>query len=208
MNSCTICQLPVLELEGQFENLEPYYAAPDHSAAELAGECHSSCIAGSEYGRTWYEWRVRGYSTARGYRIVAEQDGWSVLVHSRHPEFLAFHINGCSVGGDRSSKSRDEKVTDGGLLVSIDEEFNFACNDAAIIDKLKARLKRDGNYPITKVLDALGISARVKWPEALHGAVFLLDQTLQRDWTATSVGMRASYAKFLPQAVVSIWRRL
>ena len=93
MNSCSLCQLPVLELQGQFENLEAYYAEPQHAAAALVGECHSSCIAENIHGRIWHDWRVRGYSTQRGYRIAGEPDGWTVLVHKRHPELFAFHVS-------------------------------------------------------------------------------------------------------------------
>src|SRR5262245_54584477 len=125
MNSCTICGFPVLELDGQFENLEPYYAESDHPAAELIGECHSSCISNSEYGQTWYEWRIRGYVTGRGYRVAGEIDGWSVLVHSRLAELFALHIDGCSVGAERSRTRKSEKTIDSGVLVRVDEEFNF-----------------------------------------------------------------------------------
>jgi hypothetical protein len=65
---------------------------------------------------------VRNYSTGRGYRVVAEQAGWSVLVHTRHPELLAFHVDGSSVGGERPSKKGGDKVIEGGMLVSVDEE--------------------------------------------------------------------------------------
>ena len=208
MNSCTLCQLPVLELDGQFENLEPYYVEPNHPAAELAGECHSSCIASSEYGSTWHAWRVHNYSTGRGYRVVAEQDGWTVLVHARHPELLAFHIDGSSVGGERASKNGDGKAVDGGVLVSVDEEFTLRCDDVALVDELKVQLKRDGRYPIARMLDALGISDRVRWPQALDGATFVLDKKLQGEWTRNAIGMSARYAKYLPDPVVPFWKKL
>jgi hypothetical protein len=50
--SCSICKLPVLELEGQFEILQGYYAESDvdHPAIEIAGWCHSPCLSSSEHG--------------------------------------------------------------------------------------------------------------------------------------------------------------
>lgn len=52
MNSCTVCHLPVLELDGQFKNLDSYYIESEDPAAGLAGECHSCCIASSLLGVT------------------------------------------------------------------------------------------------------------------------------------------------------------
>lgn len=206
MNLCTICQLPVLELDGQFENLEPYYAEADDPAAELAGECHSSCISTHEFGHIWHEWRLRNYSTVRGYRVVAEQDGWSVLVHARHAGFLAFHTSGFSVVSEPRTKSGNETIVNDGLLVPIDDEFNLRLDNREIIDELKSGLIRDQKYPIPKVLSMLGIADRIKWPQALGGAVFVLDSKLQREWTSTTLAMRAHYQQFIPAPIVQFWR--
>src|SRR5262249_10196884 len=109
---------------GQCEYLQPYFAeAGHHPATELVGECHSTCIARSEHAHTWSEWRVRHYSTVRGYRLVAEQGGWSVLVHARLRELLAFHVDGSSVEGERPAK-HGGRVVEGGVLVPVEEEFN------------------------------------------------------------------------------------
>lgn len=208
MNSCTICQLPVLELDGQFENLEPYYAESGHPAADLAGECHSYCVAGSAYGRVWYEWRVRNYTTTRGYRVAAEQDGWTVLLHKRHPEFLAFHASGISIGAERPAQRGREKIVDGGIVVAIDEEFNFASDDPEVTSELKSHLKKEHRYSILAMLSVLGVADRIQWPQALDNAFFVLDAKLQREWTHTALAMRAQYGKFLPTPVVPFWQNL
>lgn len=206
MNVCSICQLPVLELDGQFENLEPYYAETDHPAAELVGECHSSCISTHEFGHIWYEWRVRNYSTGRGYRVATEQDDWSVLVHPRHAGFLAFHTSGFSVISEPRAKSGDTiAAADGGLLIPINEEFNLRLDNSEIVDDLKSTLMRDKEYPIPKLLSMLGAD-RIKWPQALNGAVFVLDKKLQHEWTSTALAMRARYRQFLPAPIVPFWK--
>jgi hypothetical protein len=209
VNSCSICHLPVLEIDGQFENLEPYYADPDHEAAELGGECHSSCISANEHGRTWYEWRVRSYSTGRGYRLVAEEEGWSVLIHTRHPGLLAFHASGFSVASEPPSRSGHGTPTDGGMLVPVvDQEFNLRLDDVDIVATVKAGLKQQGHYPILSMLSLLGIADRIKWPQALENAAFVFDKKLQRDWGDTDLAMRARYHKFLPELVVPFWKSL
>lgn len=206
MNLCSVCQLPVLELDGQFENLEPYYAESEHPAAELVGECHSSCISAHEYGPIWHTWRVRGYSMGRGYSVVAEQDGWSVLVHPRDAGFLAFHANGCSVVSESRVKSGSVAIVDGGLLVPIDQEFNLRLEDRETADELKTGLARDREYSIPKVLGLLGIADRVKWPQALDGAVFVVDRKLQREWTSTGLALQARYRQFIPDPLVPFWK--
>jgi hypothetical protein len=178
LDSCSLCGLPVLELDGQFEHLEPYFA-PDftfdagHPAAKVAGECHSTCLARSEHGQTWSEWRVRHFSTVRGYRLVAEQGGWSVLVLARRQELLAFHVDGSSAAGERPAKHPGSRVVEGGVLVPVEEEWNLAHPDVAVIGELQAHLASEGEYPISRVLDALGIAGLLRWPQALEGAMFM-----------------------------------
>jgi len=198
----------VLELDGQFESLQPYFTEEtDHPAFKLAGECHSTCLARSEHGHTWSEWRVRHYSTVRGYGLVAEQDGWRVQVHARLGELLAFHVDGSSVGGERPGKHAG-RVVEGGVLVPVEEEFNLSCQDVAVIDELQTHLASEGKYPISRVLEALGIAGLQRWPQALEGGMFVFNKSLKREWTRTDIGMRASYAKFLPDPVVPFWKQL
>jgi hypothetical protein len=215
MTSCSICGLPVLELDGQFECLQPYFTEDfDHPAVKLAGECHSTCLVRSEHGRTWTEWRVRHFSTGRGYRLVGEQGGWSVLVHPRLRGLLAFNVDGSSVGGERPGKHAGMvvgagRVVEGGVLVPVEqEEFNLSYQDVAVIDELQAHLASEGKYPISRVLEALGIAGLLRWPQALEGGMFVFAKSLKREWGRTDIAMRMRYATFLPDPVVSFWKQL
>jgi hypothetical protein len=151
---------------------------------------------------------VRGYSNNRGYRVAAEQGGWTVLTHSRHPELLAFHVDGISAGGERRSKRDPEKIVDGGILVPVEEEFNLASDNGEFIDSLKTHLQDEGSYAVSEVLRLLGIAEHVQWPRALEGAAFVFDRKLQREWTSTAVAMRARYTRFLPALVIPFWKNL
>ena len=204
--------------DGQFEHLQPYFA-PDftseagHPAINLAGECHSTCLVRSEHGQTWSEWRVRHFSTVRGYRLVAEQGGWSVLVLARLRKLLAFHVDGSSVSGHRPGTHAGRiigagRVVEGGVLVPVEEEVNLTYRDVAVIDELQTHLASEGEYPISRMLEALGIAGLVRWPQALEGATFVFNKSLKREWTRTDIAMRARYAKFLPDPVASFWKQL
>jgi len=209
MNACSICDLPVLELDGQFENLEPYYAEPDHPAATLAGECHSTCIASHEHGRIWFEWKVRNYSTGRGYRLAAQEDEWSILIHTRHPGLIAFHVSGFSVTSEPPSRNGHGTPTDGGVLVPVvEKEFNLRLDDVEISATVKAGLRQQGQYSILSMLNMLGIADRIKWPQALENSAFVFDKKQQREWGSTDLAMRARYHKFLPALIVPFWKRL
>lgn len=192
--ACTICRLPVLELDGQFENLEPYYLVPGEPAAALVGECHSVCLERSPHGPTWYRWRRDGYASGRSYVIAAEGDGWTVLRHRRLRALLAFHELGTSLAA--------------GLVLDVDEEFELALDDEAVIAEIKTGLRAVGRFPIARVIEALGIADRMRWPESLQDAVFEHDAALEEDWAPGVVAMRARYKKFLPPVVAAVWRTL
>ena len=112
------------------------------------------------------------------------------------------------MSAERGPEGTAERSTKGGVLLSVNEGFNFAFADSSVIDALKTRLKRDGRYPIGELLPILGIATRIRWPKSLDNAEFVFDKQLQREWTATGIGMRANYAKFLPDVVVPFWRQL
>jgi hypothetical protein len=56
------------------------------------------------------------------------------------------------------------------VLVPVEEEFNLAYHDVALIDELKIRLASEGKFPVARMLEALAITGLVRWPQALEGA--------------------------------------
>jgi hypothetical protein len=207
MNACSVCQLPVVELDGQFENLQAYDAETGHPAAALAGECHSRCLVASAHGHAWSGWRLGSYAR-RGYRRQAEQDGWTVLVHQRQPALVAVHETGCSVAAERRAARAAETVVESGILVAVDEPFSLSLDNALLMADLKSRLRGEGRYPILDLLHALGVIDRMHWPQALANAAFVFDPALLEDWRSTAVAMQARYAKLVPAAAVAVWNRL
>jgi hypothetical protein len=200
--------LPVLELDGQFENLEPYYIAPGEPAAALAGECHSVCLERSPHGPIWFRWRRDGYASGRSYRVALERDGWTVLRHLRSRELLAFHELGTSLGAERTSDGKQPKTWEDGLLLEVDEEFNLSLDDDELIAQIKDGLRASAGFPISGLIDGLGITDRMRWTHTLSGAVFEYDAALEAEWATGAVSMRARYAKYLPSVIAEVWRSL
>jgi hypothetical protein len=95
------------------------------------------------------------------------------------------------------------------VLVPVEqEEFNLSYQDVAVIDELQAHLASEGKYPISRVLEALGIAGLLRWPQALEGGMFVFAKSLKREWGRTDIAMRMRYATFLPDPVVSFWKQL
>lgn len=59
---CSVCKGSVLELEGQFEVLQPYYSNEPSPAQETAGWCHSSCLVDSPHSATWMKWMLEHFT--------------------------------------------------------------------------------------------------------------------------------------------------
>ena len=80
---CTGCGLPVLELEGQFERMQPHEIENRELPAEQSGWWHTACLIASAAAPVWAAARQHTYRTVRGYELIAEVDGWIVLHHAR-----------------------------------------------------------------------------------------------------------------------------
>lgn len=207
--SCSICSLPVLELEGQFKILQPYFApiGDEHPAIAIAGWCHSTCLTKSEYGPKWYEWQLQHFLT-RGYERAGDVDGWSVLQLSRTRDLLALRVDGTSVGASRKVGGHAGVRCDDGLCIPLNEEYNLELDDEVIIGGIKGHLQRDGEYPIIELCRDLRIDDKLRWPQALEKGIFRFDKKLTRHWERFAVSMRAIYHSFLPEAIVPFWRQL
>jgi hypothetical protein len=200
LQTCTICAHPVLELEGQFEVLQPYYTDVAHPALEIAGWCHSACLIKSTHAATWQMWRVDHFMRVRGYVEIGPFGGWRVLRPQRPGRLMAFHSSGCSSRFEINALRLAPQLS-GGSLIPLREEMHLEFADRALTDLMKDNLRSKGSISILEVIDGLGISDRVQWPAALLDARFTDSKKLRRDWGTFAVAAIAEYAQFLPDTL-------
>lgn len=197
---CTYCQLPVLEIEGQFGKLDSYYLSGGESFADSVGYWHTSCLTTSPYGQSWHDVRLKNFTAVRNYQLVASVNEWSVIRHPRTAEHLALSTNGDFLslmlpGG------RIRRVAQGSIYRVVEPEYNLHLEDPSIIKTVQEALTAAKTFPVLALFEALGISERVFHPEALEGSMIHLSRALVRDWEETTVAARWEYGVFVADAL-------
>lgn len=207
---CSICEQPVLELRGQYEVLQAYYAESEleHPALGIAGSCHFPCLNGSEYAPKWYEWQLHHFSVTRGYESLGEVDGWMAFRPPRLRELFAIHVDGTTIDARPKPGGVAAVKCDDGLCLPNDEEYNLELDNEENIRAIQDTLQREGKYSITELYRVLDLEDKVRWPQALEHGVFRLDKKLSRHWGRYAVSMRAIYHSFLPEPLIPFWKQL
>ena len=207
---CSICEQPVLELRGQYEVLQAYYAESEleHPALKIAGSCHFPCLNASEYAPKWYEWQIHHFSVTRGYESLGEVDGWMAFRPPRLRELFAIHVDGTTIDASPGSGGAAAVRCDDGLCLPNDEEYNLELDNEESIRSIQDTLQREGKYSITELYRVLDLEDKIRWPHALEHGVFRLDKKLSRHWGRYAVSMRATYHSFLPEPLIPFWKQL
>lgn len=195
--SCTFCELPVVEVSGQFQKLDSYYLSQDDSLKGSAGYWHTSCLVSSPYGAAWRELRLRNYVSVRGYQAIAQEKDWSVIRNPRTDEHVALSESGNFLSLVFPA-GRIRRSGDGAFYRVKEPEYNLHLQDASVIRAVQAALIETGTFPVLALFEALGISDRVQYPEALEGALMHFERALQRNWGGHSVAARWEYGVFVP----------
>jgi hypothetical protein len=205
LERCKLCELPVLELEGQFESLTPYVDNPDEDreAFALVGEIHTKCLVESVHGKRWTEWRLKHFR-GRGYDVVGVVEGWTVLATPRTRDRYALHESGASVGLEPGTKLKQPR--DGfARAPTIKNETHISLGDRAFVADIQARLAKDKQVPLAELIDHLEIRERLYWAGVLDNARWVFSRRLRRDWSPTNVSAEIHYDIGVPQAVADLW---
>jgi uncharacterized protein YjbI with pentapeptide repeats len=199
---CQLCSLTVLQLKGQCEVVDPLYARGSHIPSDLVGWWHSGCLATHEAGRVWFEARLKTFRTIRGYVLVAELDGWTVLQSPRSNERIAL-----GHGGQKYDLHNTELATsiavDGGRLIPVQvREFNLHLDatpaNAALIAAIQLSLDSVGSHPLADIVSRLGISDRLLHPQAIADGAFRRERRLRPHWSRCAVAARIDHGLFVP----------
>jgi hypothetical protein len=204
--SCVSCGRPVLQLSGQFANLDSYYLGEGGPPRETAGAWHASCLAASPAATAWYAVRLRNHCDVRDFRPVAELDHWTVVGHPRSGDVVAFGRAGelvsLALGRDRG-----RSVAGGAVYPTVVPLYNVELDDEPVIADIQRGLDADGSYPVMALIDKLGIADRVV--SARPGAQGILESALgggeRRARRVRSIG--AAAARRRRQALNSVTLR-
>ena len=202
LDPCVLCGLPVLELEGQYEALDSYYASEPDAALTIAGAVHTPCLVGSAHGLTWRRWRIDHFKTVRGYTLTAAENGWTTLVDRRRRSLMAFSDTGASIAVTHSGQGAVR--CPGGATLPCDEESHIGLEDTAFVSSIQADLTTDKRTPLSRLIDRLAIRSKLQWPAVLDDGAIVHSEDLIDHWTKNSFSARLRYRKYLPAPLVAL----
>jgi len=198
-DDCTGCGLPVLELEGQFELVQPYELQHDELPLDQAGCWHTACLLRSRFGPAWAAVRLRTYRDLRKYDTLAELDAWTVLHHTQGDRIALGRTGELLRLASLGSRRRARKVLAGRVFACVDEGYNLELEDGSVIVGIREGFAAAGSYPLLGVCEALGILNKVHHPVALErGIVSAVRQTESRHF----ITMRLEYGVFVPDELL------
>jgi hypothetical protein len=198
---CKHCGDPVLELEGQFSKLDSLYVKNDFPPPETAGWWHASCLADSEIALAWYEVRLRNFRDVRRYQLVADYPQWTVLRDPNRGKILALGRKGEILSLSRGSRKAGRPVEGGHVYPKVEEEYHLELDDSELVRKIQEGLLDAGAFPLSAVLEGMGISNRIVHLEAIENGAFHLDRALQDNWDNNFVSARLQYGVFIPAEI-------
>lgn len=205
LEPCFLCSKPVLELAGQFDKLDSYELDPNDTAVAQGafGWCHGLCLVRSSWGPLWFERRRARYLGPVGYRQIAGSEGLVALQNPRTNEKIVLRRDGLMFAFDARALAK-KTPCEGGVLLPTVEEMNLELDDPELVKTIRAQLLEQKTFPLSRLVDALGIGDRMLFPGALEQGVLCFDKSLKRLWVGNWVSARAVHARFIPNEVLAM----
>jgi hypothetical protein len=205
LESCFICNLPVLELNGQFEKLDTYLLNEDDAAYQqnAFGWCHTSCLSKSNWGQFWTERRVWHLTKVKGFSQVYSGTCLSVMQNPRTDERIALRSDGVSFN-IKPSLLGHRKDYSGGILLPVFEEINLELDEPTLIHDIRDALVRVKYFPLQQLIEALKLNDYLLYPQAVIDGSLRFDKALKREWVDNWVSANVSYSQFIPQEILDL----
>ena len=197
LSRCVRCDLPVLELEGQFDNLDSFYIEDGEPPPATAGSWHALCLAESDVGSAWYEARLRNHRDVRGYQEIAVTPHWVIMRDRNRGKVLALGRHGDLLSLSRGNRASARAVR-GGVIFPKVEEFHLELDDEGLLQRIRTELVATGSFPLPVLLHEMGISHRMVHADALQQGALRFDRELQAHWRPRFVSFKADYGVFVP----------
>ncbi len=197
---CPACGKFVLYLMGQYEKLDSYYLEPGGPRPASAGVWHTKCLRASADGPAWGAARQHNFVGVRGYQLVARAEEWSVLADPRDGERLAISDAGPLL--DLPTAAQIIRRGDEAGYRKRIAMYNLQWHDERLVSEVQAALVRDGHYPLSVFIDALGLTPYLEHPEWLADARLCFDEELQEEWHPDWLCVALEHGVFLPDALI------
>lgn len=196
---CCLCGDLLFDAPGQTLTLPAYAleAGDPAFAAGAVGPCWQSALIASSWGAHWAE-RLATHFAARG-MIARPRDGaWRAFRSPNLPEIVLIRDDGRCFDVRLDAPRR---ATSDGLVIAAptrDRTVWLGSERRALTAEIQGRLKRDGQYPLSELVDAFGVAHRLTEPTALAGARLIYSAEEAIYWTADAVCALVSQTLLLP----------
>ena len=133
-NVCCFCSTPVLGLAGCDTILDSVYLVEDTDTRIPFGHCHFSCIALSEWKRSWQRLLANNIFEVRGLKDVSS--GHRCVGWNENSEEFAIVENGTLFWVSEKSVFRSGDR----LFAQLDEEVSWSIHDKGLAESIKNQL--------------------------------------------------------------------
>jgi hypothetical protein len=205
LENCFICKRPVLELTGQFGNLDTYFLNEDDLAYQEGafGCCHTHCLSTSSWGRFWSQRRILHFTQVMGFQKLYSNDSFTIICNPCTNDKLVLRDDGVSFTV-KDSLFKNKKECSEGILIPILEEMNLEFDNPELTHNIRNQLIKTKSFPLNHLIQALDLNDYMLYPNAIMDGALIFNESLQREWIGNWVSADVSYHQFIPQDIVDV----
>lgn len=185
--------------------LDPAYVEDAWPDGMPMGECHLVCLTQSPHGALWTRWSLAS-AKRRGWVVVAELRGWTLLHRAQNASVLAIHHDGTCCDG---SLWKPLRTFESCVAFESSGLHFFALPDRPdVIADLQAHLREGKTPSLLRIVEAAGHTDKMRWPAAIAASTLHLDEEGTLGWSATAVGAVVTAMSAFPLALGPALARL
>lgn len=157
---CFICSEEVLELTGQYQNLQPYGLEDEHPIilSHAFGKCHSTCLEKSKWGKKWYEITLRQLKEVQKYKQL-DLDFSHFFYRNAYDDCFFLYKKGSLLTLTNNEINKGEKVGNDFYIIK-NQVFSLDLNQSDTKKKIMMDLETKKEIPLKVITDQLGITEK------------------------------------------------
>jgi hypothetical protein len=199
LDSCFVCNKPVLELDGQYEHFQAYGLNDEDSwvfQQNVIGKCHDTCISSSEFGTFWYH-KTLSIKIVQKYHAYEIDGSQVLLIRYWDEEIIVLNKNGTSVRFFLDELKKAKQTRDG-IVVSRSLELNVEMDYVDKAEQVRSQLLGEKKVPLKSLYELLELEDQFSHPE-IHATSYLVyDRALKRYWVGSWISSQCIYNVLIP----------